>query len=139
MLVIGEDVGCRTGAVSSRADARPLGPLPTRAGWRFEPKLDGYRCLVCTHGRFRARSCRGWDMTALLPEIGEALPPNLQLDGELVALDDEGHPDFHRLGRRMLHRQAGVAVSTSRSTCSPSTPRRRPGRRNARGARCSNR
>jgi ATP-dependent DNA ligase len=57
------------------------GPLPAGSGWRFEPKLDGYRCLVCTHGRFRARSRRGWNMTALLPELERALPPDVQLDG----------------------------------------------------------
>jgi len=45
------------------------GPLPTGAGWRFEPKLDGFRCLACTHGgRFRAKSRRGV-MTAKLPEF----------------------------------------------------------------------
>jgi hypothetical protein len=29
--------------------ARPA-PLPTGAGWRFEPKLDGFRRLAYTHG-----------------------------------------------------------------------------------------
>jgi ATP-dependent DNA ligase len=62
------------------------GALPTGAGWRFEPKLDGFRCLVCTHGgRFRARSRRGWDMTANLPELALSLRPDVQLDGELIA------------------------------------------------------
>jgi bifunctional non-homologous end joining protein LigD len=80
------------------------GAIPSGPGWRFEPKLDGYRCLVCTHGGFRARSRRGWDMTTLLPELAQALPTHVQLDGELVAFDEEGKPDFHRLGERMLHR-----------------------------------
>src|SRR3954452_11588156 len=88
------------------------GPLPGVAGWSFEPKLDGFRCLVCTHGgRFRARSRRGWDMTPLLPELAHALPPDVQLDGELVALDGDGRPDFHRLGARMLHGGAGIRVT----------------------------
>lgn len=90
--------------------ARP-GEIPTGAGWRFEPKLDGYRCLICTHDRFRARSRQGWDMTPLLPEIEQAVPPNVQLDGELVAFDAEGHPDFHLLGQRMLHRREGIPVT----------------------------
>jgi ATP-dependent DNA ligase len=42
-------------------------------------------------------------MTPLLPELAEALPPDVQLDGELVALDTDTRPDFHRLGDRMLH------------------------------------
>src|SRR5215218_5073031 len=88
------------------------GRIPTGRGWTFEPKLDGFRCLVCTHGdRFRARSRRGWDMTPLLPELAAALPPDAQLDGELVALDDDGRPDFHRLSARMLHGRRGVAVT----------------------------
>jgi ATP-dependent DNA ligase len=53
----------------------------------FEPKLDGFRCLVCTHaGGFRARSRRGWNMTPLLPEFVAALPADVQLVGALVVL-----------------------------------------------------
>ena len=87
------------------------GPIPTGPGWRFEPKLDGFRCLVCTHGGFRARSRRGWNMTPLLPELEQALPADVQLDGELVAFDSDGNPDFHRLSARMLHRQNDIAVA----------------------------
>ena len=54
------------------------GVIPTGSGWRLEPKLDGFRCLVCTHGRFMARSRRGWNMTTRLPELGGALPPDVQ-------------------------------------------------------------
>ena len=32
----------------ARSDA-----IPSRRGWTFEPKLDGYRCLVCTHAEHR--------------------------------------------------------------------------------------
>src|SRR5215210_1859162 len=88
------------------------GPLPRGRGWVFEPKLDGFRCLVCTHGgRFRARSRNGWNMTKLLPELGDALPADVQLDGEIVALDPHGRPDFHRLTSRMLHGRDGIAVT----------------------------
>jgi 5-methylcytosine-specific restriction protein A len=41
------------------------GPIPSGRGWTFEPKLDGFRCLVSTHATFLARSRRGWDMTPL--------------------------------------------------------------------------
>jgi len=90
--------------------ARP-GGIPSDPGWRFEPKLDGYRCLVCTHDRFRARSRGGWEVSSLLPEIEQALPAHVQLDGELVAFDDDEKPDFHRLGARMLQRHDGISVS----------------------------
>jgi len=54
------------------------GAIPSGRGWMFEPKLDGFRCLVCTHaGTFRARSRRGWDMTPLLPELAMALPADV--------------------------------------------------------------
>src|SRR5215204_1292038 len=87
------------------------GPIPRGRGWRFEPKLDGFRCLGCTHAGFRARSRRGWNMTPLLPELAAALPADVQLDGELVALDADGRPDFHRLAARMLHGRAGIAAT----------------------------
>jgi bifunctional non-homologous end joining protein LigD len=90
-------------AAAAGTDARPPGLIPSGRGWRFEPKLDGFRCLVCTHAGFRARLRRGWNMTPLLPELADAVPADVQLDGELVALDADGRPDFHRLGDRMLH------------------------------------
>src|SRR5215208_6587036 len=88
------------------------GRIPTGRGWQFEPKLDGFRCLVCTHGgRFRARSRNGWNMTELLPELVGPLPADVQLDGELVALDSGGRPDFHRLVGRMLRGRGGISVT----------------------------
>jgi len=86
------------------------GPIPVASGWLFEPKLDGFRCLVCSHRRLRVRSRRGWDMTKLLPAL-RSLPENVQLDGEIVALDENGLPDFHRLGSRLLHRRDAIAVT----------------------------
>jgi ATP-dependent DNA ligase len=62
------------------------GPLPNGTGWRFESKLDGFRCLARTHGdRVRLRSRRGWNMTELLREFLATLPDDVQLDGELIA------------------------------------------------------
>jgi bifunctional non-homologous end joining protein LigD len=85
------------------------GAIPRGAGWLFEPKLDGFRAMVCTHGRRLVRSRRGWDMTPLLPEL-RRLPPDLQLDGEIVALNHDGVPDFHLLSARLLHRRPGISV-----------------------------
>jgi bifunctional non-homologous end joining protein LigD len=101
--------------------ARP-GLLPTGGGWLFEPKLDGFRLLTCTHAqRFRARSRKGSNMTNLLPELAATLPANVQLDGEIVALNAEGVPDFHRLGSRLLHGQEQVAT---RERAPPPVPAR---------------
>src|SRR4051794_7463453 len=90
----------------ARADS-----IPSGSGWTFEPKLDGFRCLVCTHAGFRARSRRGWDMSHLLPEFRRSLPESVQLDGELVALGEAGRPDFHRLSSRVLHGRPGIALT----------------------------
>ena len=87
------------------------GEIPRGRGWTFEPKLDGFRCLVCTHASFLARSRRGWNMTHLLPEFRPALPAGVQLDGELFAIDESGRPDFHRLSSRMLHGRTGIALT----------------------------
>src|SRR5687768_4164910 len=87
------------------------GPIPHGPGWLFEPKLDGFRCMVCTHVGFRARSRRGWNMTPHLTTIGAALPANVQLDAEIVALDESGRPDFHRLSSRMLHGRPAIPLT----------------------------
>src|SRR4051794_20574951 len=49
------------------------GPLPRRGRWSYEVKWDGFRAIVRAGDDFRARSRRGWDMTALVPEL-QALP-----------------------------------------------------------------
>src|SRR5690242_15990957 len=86
------------------------GDIPVSSGWLFEPKLDGSRCLVCTHGKLTVLSRRGWNMTPLLPEL-DALPDDLQLDGELVALDEKGGAGLHLLSSRVLHKRDGIAVT----------------------------
>jgi bifunctional non-homologous end joining protein LigD len=50
-------------------------------------------------------------MAVLLPELARTLPPDLQLDGELVAYGADGRPDFHRLSARMLHGAASIPVT----------------------------
>jgi len=83
----------------------------TKAGWLFEVKLDGYRLIG---GRERGEaillSRNGHDITATFPEIAKplrALPfDGLIVDGELVVLDDHGHPSFQRLQNRAQLRGA---------------------------------
>jgi bifunctional non-homologous end joining protein LigD len=87
------------------------GPIPTRGDWTFEVKWDGFRALVSTEGApLRVRSRRGWDMTAIVPELS-ALPVAATLDGELVAFGPDGCPDFPLLCERMLMRRLGIAVT----------------------------
>lgn len=82
--------------------------------WIFELKYDGFRMMA--HGgmgqcKLRYRS--GLDPTDRYPEITSAvraLPiPELLLDGEIVMLDAEGKPDFHKLSfRGQMHRASEI-------------------------------
>jgi bifunctional non-homologous end joining protein LigD len=85
------------------------GTLPLGSGYSYELKWDGFRALVSTVDGLRVRSRRGWDMTALLPEL-ETLPEGLVLDGELVAFADR-RPSFPLLCNRLLHRNSDAAVT----------------------------
>src|SRR5206468_9248930 len=74
--------------------------------WVFELKYDGYRLVAARRadGSPWLRYRNGQDVTAIFPEIARAvraLPfDSLLLDGEVVVLDAEGHPDFGRLQAR---------------------------------------
>ena len=85
------------------------GPIPTGTGWIFELKYDGYRAVVSTEDRLRVRSRRGWDMSDRVREL-QCLPPNLVLDGELVAFNEIGAPHWRLLGDRVLHGNGKIPV-----------------------------
>lgn len=83
------------------------GTLGMLAGehWALEWKWDGIRVLARVEaGRMRLRSRNGVDITARYPEFA-SLPSIVRgdalLDGEIVALDADGRPDFGRLQQRM--------------------------------------
>lgn len=87
------------------------GPLPMGDGWVYEVKWDGMRLIVTLDRRdgseraVRLTSANGKDATASYPELaglGDALGvESAVLDGEIVAFDDGGRPDFGRLQQRM--------------------------------------
>jgi len=91
--------------------------------WLFEIKWDGYRAVVfIDDGRVRLVSRNQNDLTAQFPEL-KSLPQFVKagraiLDGEIVALDDEGRPSFSLMqqrtgfqpGKRRLPRREGVPV-----------------------------
>lgn len=81
--------------------------LPHNADeWAFEPKWDGFRAIVYVNGaRVRVGSRNGGDFTGHLPEL-QLLRQQLGsrtavLDGELVAIDEDGRPSFELLQERM--------------------------------------
>ena len=84
------------------------GPLPTGDGWRYEIKWDGVRALIGIDGpnaTMRIESRRGNDATATYPELAplaERLADHsILLDGEIVAFDDVGRPNFNRIQQRI--------------------------------------
>jgi bifunctional non-homologous end joining protein LigD len=87
--------------------ATPGTHLPTGEEWVHEVKWDGVRVLadvVPVPGRppqVGLASRKGIDITADWPAIVALAPTDLDLclDGELVALDETGRPDFRSLSR----------------------------------------
>jgi bifunctional non-homologous end joining protein LigD len=95
--------------------AATLGELPRdESGWAVELKWDGVRAIAyCDHGHIRLESRNLRDITSQYPEIrpmAEQLG-SLQaiVDGEVVALDEHGRPDFQLLQQRM-HLGSAAAV-----------------------------
>lgn len=85
------------------------------AEWLFEPKLDGVRTIAYVDGDdARLQSRRGIDATKSYPLIAadlaqSQLEPQMVLDGEIVAYDEEGRPSFQRLQQRInLQRESDI-------------------------------
>jgi bifunctional non-homologous end joining protein LigD len=74
--------------------------------WWFEPKLDGVRTLIYVEGNnTRLFSRRGRDQTDQYPELSSlhevVTAMTAVLDGEIVAVDEEGRTSFERLQQRI--------------------------------------
>jgi len=75
---------------------------PSQEGWIHEIKFDGYRAQArIDRGKVKILTRRGLDWCARFPNLAPALlrlpVQRALLDGEIVALDDSGRPDFGRL------------------------------------------
>ncbi|MDI1285370.1 MAG: DNA ligase D [Reyranella sp.] len=84
---------------------------PAAPGWAHEVKLDGYRLqLRVEGGTAMLRTRKGLDWTTRFAAIAEAAAklPDCILDGEAVALDHHGAPDFAAL-------QAALSEGDSKS------------------------
>jgi bifunctional non-homologous end joining protein LigD len=74
--------------------------LPRGEGWEYEVKFDGYRALAYVRGgECELVSRNDNDLTGRFPEIARAVvkatkTPSAVLDGEVVALDEQGRPSF---------------------------------------------
>jgi len=80
------------------------GKLPRGDAWMYEPKWDGHRVIVRKRGeQIEAISSNGIDRTARWPWLGDAvrtaIAADVILDGEIIALDDDGRHSFQLVGR----------------------------------------
>ena len=85
--------------------------VPAGNGWMHEIKFDGYRAMIAAAGgevRVYTRSGKDWsDKFAPLIEAVAALDlPACLIDGEIVAYDAQGNPDFSSL-QQVLKRGHG--------------------------------
>ena len=90
--------------------------------WLFEIKWDGYRAVAfIENGRARLISRNQNDLTAQYPEL-EDLPKCLRasqavLDGEVVAIDDQGRPSFS-----LMQQRTGMRHGRGRARGNPDVP-----------------
>ncbi len=86
---------------------------PAGAGWLHEIKFDGYRVQIRVQdGKAVIRTRKGLDWTdrfAAIAKVCGALPECI-LDGEIVALDTEGSPDFAALQAALAEKKTDALV-----------------------------
>jgi bifunctional non-homologous end joining protein LigD len=89
-------------------DHPPGGP-----GWCHEIKFDGYRVqLRVEHGKATLKTRRGLDWTDKFPAIARQARalPDVLVDGEIVALDHGGAPDFSMLQAALADGNTGKLI-----------------------------
>ena len=72
-------------------EARSVDAIPVGAQWQYEPKWDGFRCMLARDGATVTMTSKsGQDLTRYFPEIAQSAAefpePLFALDGELVVL-----------------------------------------------------
>jgi ATP-dependent DNA ligase len=94
-------------------EAEPVNKLPDGAGWQYEPKWDGFRCLVYRDGkRVELRSKSGTALNRYFPDLAAAAnavdAKRFVLDGEIVVPVD-GKLSFSELQLRLHPAASRVA------------------------------
>src|SRR5712671_2838959 len=104
------DISSTEGAVKAEMPAA-LEPMlatlgtavPSGSDWLYEVKWDGYRALCfIERGKVRMLSRRGIKLDKQFATVAAALAQSVKadtaiIDGEVVALDENGNPSFQRL------------------------------------------
>ena len=106
--------------------------LPEGPEWSYELKLDGYRALIIKDGEsIKLRSRNDKDLLAMYPALATTArrlqAEQAVIDGEIVAVDDQGRPSFQALQHRGRHPQHSICFtrsifSTSMAKTRPSLP-----------------
>ncbi|MDQ3069310.1 MAG: ATP-dependent DNA ligase [Acidobacteriota bacterium] len=106
-------------------EARVAASLPPAGNWQFEPKWDGFRCLVFKgDGEIRLQSKSGQPLERYFPEIVARVramkPSRFVLDGELVVPDGKYlsfddllqriHPAASRVARLAAEHPAALVL-----------------------------
>ena len=106
---VSSDAGLRRTAALQAGRAR----RPSQAGWAHEIKFDGYRLqLRVEDGEATLRTRKGLDWTEKFAAIAKqaAKLPDCMIDGEAVALDAHGAPDFSALQAALSEGQSDKLV-----------------------------
>jgi ATP-dependent DNA ligase len=106
-------------------DALAVADIPNGDGWQYEPKWDGFRCLVFRDGsRIELQSKKGQPLARYFPELVDSLAQvkagRFVLDGEIVvpvgdslSFDDllqRIHPAASRIRKLAVERPAVLVV-----------------------------
>lgn len=104
------DISSTEGAVKAEmpASLEPMlatlgNAVPSGSDWLYEVKWDGYRALCFIEsGKVRMVSRRGTKLDKQFAVVAQALAQSVKadqalIDGEVVALDDNGNPSFQHL------------------------------------------
>src|SRR5262249_30587568 len=104
--------GRRLGPPFAPMEALSVDEIPAGSGWQYEPKWDGFRCLLFRNGRdIFLQSKSGRSLTRYFPELVEAARAlkvqRFVVDGEIV-VPCNGAFSFDDLLQRIHPAQAGV-------------------------------
>jgi bifunctional non-homologous end joining protein LigD len=91
----------------------PVDRPPSGEGWCHEIKFDGYRVqLRVEDGKARLKTRKGLDWTDKFGAIAKEASalPDMLVDGEIVALDHNGAPDFSTLQAALSDGQTGNLI-----------------------------
>jgi ATP-dependent DNA ligase len=103
----------------SAMEARSVDAIPRGGEWQYEPKWDGFRCLLSRQrGKVDLRSKSGEDLARYFPELVEAAlklkATDFLLDGEIVVPDGKAF-SFDDLLQR-IHPAASRVAKLSQET-----------------------